>query len=116
MVILEQLVYFGYGGVVYLLQLADLLLEHFPLMAPNFVLIDDVNGPHESGLDVDDLTELVKLILLQTGRQHLVLRLNAALYLSDEVFLLELHFCLPVHYFYGGLVGCIRSYLIAHFE
>ena len=55
MVIFEEFINLWHGGIVDLLKLMNLLLKLLPLVAAYFVLIDNINGSGEGGLDVYSL-------------------------------------------------------------
>ena len=113
MVVLEQFIDLGDCGVVDLLEPADLLLKQLALMTAYLVLIDNINCPHEGGLDMNDLPQLVKLVLLKARRQYLILLFNAPFDLLYEVILFELDF-LPIQDLNGGLIGAVLLHLVAH--
>lgn len=113
MVVLEQLINLGDCGVIYLLESADLLLKQLPFVTADLVLIDNINRPHKRGLDMYNLPQLIKLVLFKTGRQYLILLLNAPLNLLNEVILFELYF-LPIQDLNGRFICTIFLHLIAH--
>ena len=55
MVVFEEFINLWHGGIVDLLKLMNLLLKLLPLVAAYFVLIDNINGSGEGGLDVYSL-------------------------------------------------------------
>lgn len=91
MVVFEELVYFGDCEMVDDFQLVNLLFEELSFRASDFVLVDDVDSSGEGGFFVDGLPKFVELVLLQAGREHIVLFFDAALNFLDEVGLLELY-------------------------
>ena len=91
MITFEELINFRDGKMIYHLQLMNLFLEHNSLMTSNLVFIDNVDGSCESWFLMNGLSELIKFILFQTRRQHVVLLLNAAFNLLYEVGLLKLN-------------------------
>ena len=95
MVVLEELVDLGRGGVVDLLEAVDLLFEEFPLSTPDLVLVDDVDCTSECGLVMDGLPELVELVLLEAGGEELIVFFNTAFDFSNEIDLLKLELVLP---------------------
>lgn len=64
MVIFEQLIYLRYRRMVNFLKPMYLLLKLLPLMAADFVFIDDVDCPGEGGFDMYSFSELIELVLL----------------------------------------------------
>lgn len=97
-VVLEELVDLGDGEMVDFFEAVDLFLKQCAFVAADLVLVDDVDGAGEPGLEVDGLAQLVELVLLEAGRQQLVLLLDAALDLLDEVRLLELQLLSRPHH------------------
>lgn len=73
-------------------------------MTPYLILVDYVDCSDKSGLFVDYFPKFVELVLLQAGRKHLVLLLDGALNLFDEVHLFELNLVLLLQYFDGALI------------
>ena len=89
--VLEQFVDFVDVGMVDLFEFVDLVLEEDTLGWSHFVLVDDVDGTDEFGGQVDGFAQLVEFVGAQVGGQDLVLALDGALDLADEVVLAELY-------------------------
>lgn len=95
MVVLEEFINLRDSWVVDFFESADLLFKQLTLVTAYLVLIDNINRPHESGFDMNNLPQFIKLILLKARRQYLILIFNAPLNLLDKVILFKLYF-LPV--------------------
>lgn len=83
-------------------------------MTAYLVFIDDVDCPDESGLFVNGFPQFVELVLLEAGREQLVLFFDAAFYFLDEIDLLELDLVLLVQDLDGALLRLRTANAVPH--